>query len=75
MDKKSTLHMHGEWMRGASEDSFASVVLFCDVKLKEAKRITAHAERPNQFITYVCINLIAKVVYMAKFFFNFSLDM
>ena len=54
-------HMMKTWLYGVNETTFTSIVLFCDMKLQEAKRIAARVEVPNRFLTFVAIKLLDKM--------------
>lgn len=50
--------MYDKWLAGVEESDFSSTILYCDVKLQEAKRITSRVQLPNRFLTCVCIKLL-----------------
>lgn len=50
-----------KWKEGADESAFSSNVLYCDIKLQEAKRITSLVQLPNRFLTCVSIQLLYKL--------------
>ncbi|KUF93238.1 hypothetical protein AM588_10004049 [Phytophthora nicotianae] len=51
------------WSIHSGEEQFASISLFCEMKLNEAKRMASWAEAPNRFYTVVVSKLIT---YLAK---------
>jgi pyruvate/2-oxoglutarate dehydrogenase complex dihydrolipoamide acyltransferase (E2) component len=50
------------WSIHAGEEQFASISLFCEMKLNEAKRMASWAEAPNRFYTVVCCQLLEKYI-------------
>ncbi|GMF20723.1 unnamed protein product [Phytophthora lilii] len=50
------------WSIHSGEEQFASISLFCEMKLNEAKRMASWAEAPNRFYTVVCCQLLEKYI-------------
>ncbi|KAF4133441.1 Calponin homology domain-containing protein [Phytophthora infestans] len=50
------------WSIHLGEEQFASISLFCEMKLNEAKRMASWAEAPNRFYTVVCCQLLEKYI-------------
>ncbi|KAE9154169.1 hypothetical protein PF006_g1745 [Phytophthora fragariae] len=50
------------WSIHSGEEQFASISLFCEMKLNEAKRMASWAESPNWFYTVVCCQLLEKYI-------------
>ncbi|RLN86567.1 hypothetical protein BBJ28_00004375, partial [Nothophytophthora sp. Chile5] len=50
------------WSIHTGEEQFASISLFCEMKLNEAKRMASWAEAPNRFYTVVCCQLLDKYI-------------
>lgn len=54
--------MLSKWSIDSGEDAFASLSLFCEVKLNEAKRMASWVESPNRFFATACCQLLEKYI-------------
>lgn len=54
--------MLSKWSVDAGEHAFASISLFCEMKLNEAKRMASWLEAPNRFFVTVCCQLLSKYI-------------
>lgn len=50
------------WSMESGEEHFASISLFCEMKLNEAKRLASWADTPNRFYTVACCQLLEKYI-------------
>lgn len=54
--------MLSKWSVHSGEQQFASVSLFCEMKLGEAKRMASWVEASNRFFTVACCQLLEKFI-------------
>ncbi|GLD94993.1 hypothetical protein PINS_up003618 [Pythium insidiosum] len=51
-----------QWSVDSGEERFASLAVFCEMKLSEAQRMTSWVETPNRFFTTAALQLLDKFV-------------
>ncbi|KAL7680535.1 putative calponin domain, CH domain superfamily, fimbrin/Plastin [Plasmopara halstedii] len=61
-DDELACNLLNRWSTHSSEEHYASISLFCEMKLNEAKCMASRAETPNRFYTVVCCQLLEKYI-------------